>query len=42
MVTKPDSFTPFDEALAAAGLSDPWVHGRDEAAAYQPDYGLLE
>ena len=42
MVTKPDSFTPFDEALAAAGLSDPWVHGRDEAAACQPGFGLLE
>lgn len=42
MVAKPDSFTPFDDALADADLGDPWVHGRNEAAAYRPDYALLE
>jgi hypothetical protein len=42
MAVKPDSFTPFDEALATTDLSDPWAHARDEAPAYVPDYELLE
>lgn len=42
MVAKPDSFTPFDAALAAALLSDPWTHGRGQQPAYEPDYPLAE
>lgn len=42
MAARDDSFTPFDDALAAAPLSDPWAHGRGEAPDYRPDYGLLE
>lgn len=42
MATRDDSFTPFDETLAAATLTDPWAHGRGEVPDYRPDYGLLE
>jgi hypothetical protein len=42
MPAKPDSFTPFDSALAAAPLSDPWAHSRGQAPVYAPDYSLAE
>lgn len=42
MVARDDSFTPFDDTLAAAPLSDPWAHARGDAPDYRPDYGLLE
>jgi hypothetical protein len=41
-VIRPDSFSPFDSALAAAPHSDPWVHGRGELPSYAPDYPLFE
>lgn len=37
-MAKPDSFSPFDEALAAAPLTDPWTHSWGEAPSYLPDY----
>lgn len=42
MVERPDSFSPFDGALSAADLDDPWVHSRNEAPSYPPHYELLE
>lgn len=42
MAIKPDSFTPFDETLSAAALSDPWVHAEGESPAYALDYTLAE
>lgn len=42
MAIKPDSFTPFDETLAAAALSDPWRHAQGESPAYALDYTLAE
>jgi hypothetical protein len=42
LAIKPDSFTPFDETLAAALLSDPWRHGRGQVPIYEPDYSLAE
>ncbi|SDH62365.1 hypothetical protein [Agrococcus jejuensis] len=38
---KKDSFSPFDDALAAADLGDPWTHGRGQPPTYAPDYQLL-
>jgi hypothetical protein len=38
---KPDSFSHYDDLLAAAPLSDPWTHAAAEAPAYEPDYRLL-
>jgi hypothetical protein len=37
---KGDSFSPYDPLLATP-LTDPWAHGRGEAARYVPDYDLL-
>lgn len=42
MAARDDSFTPFDDALAAAAFGDPWAHGRGETPDYRPDYSLLE
>lgn len=42
MAIKPDSFTPFDETLSAAVLSDPWTHAQGEIPAYAPDYALAQ
>ncbi len=42
MDSRPDSFSPFDAELAAAPMSDPWLHGRGEAPFYSPDFELLE
>lgn len=39
---KTDSFEPFDSALATAGLTDPWQHGRGKSPIYAPDYPALE
>src|SRR5208282_5352515 len=38
---KTDSFSPYDDVLAEAALSDPWVHAPGEPPIYQPDYSLL-
>jgi hypothetical protein len=38
---KPDSFSHYDDLLAAAPLSDPWAHAAAETPAYEPDYRLL-
>lgn len=38
---KTDSFSPYDDVLAEATLSDPWVHAAGEPPIYQPDYSLL-
>lgn len=37
----PDSFSYYDDLLAAVPLSDPWTHAAAETPAYEPDYGLL-
>lgn len=42
MVIRPDSFTPFDDALAAATLTDPWTHRQGQTPSYAPDYPLAE
>jgi hypothetical protein len=42
MAIKPDSFTPFDDTLAAAPLTDPWAHNRGQQPAYAPEYRLAE
>jgi len=42
LAIKPDSFTPFDETLAAALLSDPWKHDTGQPPVYAPDYSLAE
>jgi len=39
---KPDSFSPYDDTLAAATLTDPWLHSRGETPIYGPDYSLFE
>ncbi len=39
---KPDSFSPFDDILKRAALSDPWVHSVGESPTYVPDYTLAE
>lgn len=36
-----DSFSPFDEALAAAPSTQPWAHAYGEAPRYEPDYETL-
>jgi hypothetical protein len=41
-MAKPDSFSPFDDILAAAVLSDPWLHARGETPSYGPEYSLFE
>lgn len=38
---KTDSFSHYDEVLAAATLSDPWTHAATEIPAYEPNYPLL-
>jgi hypothetical protein len=38
---KADSFSLYDDLLAAAPASDPWTHTAAETPAYEPDYGLL-
>ena len=42
LAIRPDSFSPFDDILEAAILSDPWTHSRGEAPVYAPDYPLAE
>jgi hypothetical protein len=38
---KADSFSQYDDLLAAAPISDPWTHTAAETPAYEPDFGLL-
>jgi len=38
---KTDSFSQYDDLLAAAPTSDPWTHAAAETPAYEPDYDLL-
>lgn len=42
MAAKPDSFEHFDEILAAAPLTDPWLHDKGAQPRYAPDYPVLE
>lgn len=41
-MAKPDSFSPYDDTLAATPLTDPWLHARGETPIYSPDYPLFE
>ena len=36
-----DSFSPYDEVLADATLSDPWMQAVGDPPVYAPDYDLL-
>jgi hypothetical protein len=38
---KTDSFSQYDDLLAAAPISDPWTHAAAETPAHEPDYDLL-
>jgi hypothetical protein len=38
---KTDSFSQYDDVIAAAPISDPWTHAPAETPAYEPDYELL-
>jgi hypothetical protein len=38
---KTDSFSQYDDLIAAAPISDPWTHAAAETPAYEPDYDLL-
>jgi hypothetical protein len=42
MASKDDSFSAFDDVLAQAATSTPWLHGSGVAPQYVPDYLLLE
>jgi hypothetical protein len=36
-----DSFSQYDDLIAAAPISDPWTHAPTETPVYDPDYHLL-
>jgi hypothetical protein len=42
MATKSDGFSAFDDVLAAASTTTPWLHAADGGRRYEPDYALLE
>ena len=37
-----DAFSDFDQLLAAAPHSDPWLHAEGQAPLHRPDYALVE
>jgi hypothetical protein len=39
---KTDSFSAFDDTLAQAAATDPWLHDHGQAPQYSPDYPLLQ
>jgi hypothetical protein len=41
-LSKTDSFSAFDEALARAAATDPWLHEYGQSPQYSPDYPLLQ
>jgi hypothetical protein len=41
MASREDSFTPYDQVLAVATLSQPWAHAYGDSPVYEPDYDTL-